>query len=86
AGMLHGIGKLELPDELVRKPIEKMNSDEVQRFLWHPVRGQMLLTPIPSLAESGEIIRHQHERYDGRGVPESLSGDAIPLGARILAV
>ncbi|WP_075259513.1 HD domain-containing phosphohydrolase [Herbaspirillum camelliae] len=86
AGMLHGIGKLELPDELVRKPIEKMNSDEVQRFLWHPVRGQMLLTPIPSLAESSEIIRHQHERYDGRGVPESLSGDAIPLGARIVAV
>ncbi|EIJ46075.1 two component response regulator protein [Herbaspirillum sp. GW103] len=86
AGMLHGIGKLDLSDELVRKPIEKMSSDELQRFLWHPVKGQMLLTPIPTLAESGEIIRHQHERYDGRGVPESLSGDAIPLGSRILAV
>lgn len=86
AGMLHGIGKLDLPDELVKKPIEKMSSDELQRFLWHPVKGQMLLTPIPTLAETGEIIRHQHERYDGRGVPESLSGDAIPLGARILAV
>lgn len=86
AGMLHGIGKLDLPDELVRKPIEKMSSEELQRFLWHPVKGQMLLTPIPTLTETGEIIRHQHERYDGRGVPESLSGDAIPLGARILAV
>ncbi len=86
AGMLHGIGKLELPEELVRKPIEKMSSEEQQRFLWHPLKGQMLLTPIPSLAETGEVIRHQHERYDGRGVPESLSGDAIPLGARILAV
>lgn len=86
AGMLHGIGKLNLPDELVRKPIEKMSSDELQRFLWHPVKGQMLLTPIPTLAEAGDVIRHQHERYDGRGVPESLSGDAIPLGSRILAV
>jgi len=86
AGMLHGIGKLDLSDELVKRPIEKMSSDELQRFLWHPVKGQMLLTPIPTLAETGEIIRHQHERYDGRGVPESLSGDAIPLGSRILAV
>ncbi|MFX5752240.1 HD domain-containing phosphohydrolase, partial [Acinetobacter baumannii] len=79
-------GKLDLSDDLVKKPIEKMSSDELQRFLWHPVKGQMLLTPIPTLAETGEIIRHQHERYDGRGVPESLSGDAIPLGSRILAV
>ncbi|MBG7621398.1 response regulator [Herbaspirillum sp. AP02] len=86
AGMLHGIGKLGLSEELVRKPIEKMSSEELQRFLWHPVKGQMLLTPIPSLTETGEIIRHQHERHDGRGVPESLSGDAIPLGSRILAV
>jgi adenylate cyclase len=86
AGMLHGIGKLGLSEDLVRKPIEKMSSEELQRFLWHPVKGQMLLTPIPSLAETGEIIRHQHERHDGRGVPESLSGDAIPLGSRILAV
>ncbi|MFX6702306.1 HD domain-containing phosphohydrolase, partial [Acinetobacter baumannii] len=39
AGMLHGIGKLDLSDDLVKKPIEKMSSDELQRFLWHPVKG-----------------------------------------------
>jgi adenylate cyclase len=86
AGLLHAIGKIGLSDELVRKPMEKMSSEESRQFMAHPLKGQMVLTPIEAFTEAGRIIRHQYERYDGRGAPESLDGEAIPLGSRILAV
>jgi adenylate cyclase len=86
AGLLHAVGKIGLPDELVRKPMEKMTSDETRLFMTHPLKGQLALTPLDAYAAAGLIIRHQYERYDGRGSPQSLVGDAIPLGSRILAV
>lgn len=86
AGLLHAVGKIGLPDELVRKPMEKMNSEETRMFMTHPLKGQLVLTPLEAYAAAGVIIRHQYERYDGRGTPQSLVGDAIPLGSRILAV
>jgi adenylate cyclase len=86
AGLLHAIGKIGLPDELVRRPMEKMTSEETRVFMTHPLKGQMVLTPLEAFAGAGVIIRHQYERYDGRGTPESLLEDAIPLGSRILAV
>jgi adenylate cyclase len=86
AGLLHAVGKIGLPDELVRKPMEKMSSEETRTFMTHPLKGQLVLTPLEAYAAAGLIIRHQYERYDGRGVPQSLTGDAIPLGSRILAV
>ncbi|HEY4072260.1 MAG TPA: HD domain-containing phosphohydrolase [Herbaspirillum sp.] len=85
AGLLHAIGKIGLPDELVRKPMEKMNSEETRLFMTHPLKGQLVLTPLAAYAAAGLIIRHQYERYDGRGT-HSMIGDAIPLGSRILAV
>jgi adenylate cyclase len=63
-----------------------MSSDETRLFMTHPLKGQLALTPVAAYAGAGLIIRHQYERYDGRGAPLGLVGDAIPIGARILAL
>ena len=52
----------------------------------HPVIGARILAPVPRLAGAARLVRHHHERYDGKGYPDGLRGDAIPLGARILTV
>lgn len=86
AGLLHAIGKIGLPDELIRKPQEKMSGEESRAFMTHPVKGHMVLTPVAAFNDVGDLILYQYERYDGRGLPEGIAGDKIPLGARILAV
>jgi len=86
AGLLHAIGKLSLPDNLIRKPLDRMTAEETKQFLSHARKGQEVLMPIESLAGAGQLILHQYERYDGRGWPDGLSGEAIPLGSRIIAV
>lgn len=86
AGLLHAIGKLGLPDNLIRKPLDRMNAAETKQFLAHAKKGQEVLMPVESLAGVGRIILHQYERYDGRGWPDAQSGDDIPLGSRIIAV
>jgi len=86
AGLLHAIGKIGLPDELIRKPQEKMTGEESRAFMSHPVKGHMVLTPIAAFGDISEIILHQYERWDGRGLPAGTAGDLIPLGSRILAV
>lgn len=52
----------------------------------HPSIGARILAPVPHLASAAQIVRHHHERYDGKGYPDGLVGEAIPLGARILTV
>lgn len=86
AGLLHGIGKLSLPDELLHKSLDRMTTDECRLFYQHPLRAQMVLTPVHQLNHVAQIIRHQYERFNGRGTPDGLVGDEIPLGSRILAV
>jgi adenylate cyclase len=86
AGLLHGIGKLSLPDELVREPIERMSPAESELFHRHPLRAQLVLTPVAQLIQVAQIIRHQYERFNGHGVPDRLPGAEIPLESRILAV
>lgn len=86
AGLLHGIGKLSLPDELLEKSLDRMTTDETRLFYQHPLRAQMVLTPVHELNHVAQIIRHQYERFNGRGTPDGLIGDQIPLGSRILAV
>lgn len=86
AGLLHGIGKLSLPDELLRKPLTKMTAEEHGLYLQHPLRAQMVLTPVAQLHKVASIVLHQYERFNGRGTPDGLAGDAIPLGSRILAI
>ena len=86
AGLLHGIGKIGLADEILKKPFDQLTPEERIQFAKHPVKGQMALMPVEQMAGPAKLIRHQHERYDGKGFPDKLAGEDIPIGARILAV
>jgi putative nucleotidyltransferase with HDIG domain len=86
AALLHDIGKIRVPDEIINKP-GKLTDAEFEIIKRHPVDGQEMLERVGGvLAEVGIIVRHHHERWDGRGYPDRIAGDAIPLGARIICV
>lgn len=84
-GLLHDLGKLALADSVLLKP-GTLDEDEFEHILQHPIVGAQILSPIPMLRSAAEIVRAHHERLDGTGYPDQLSGEAIPLGARIVAV
>jgi response regulator RpfG family c-di-GMP phosphodiesterase len=86
AGLLHDIGKIGFPDNLLTKPVSKMTGDEFGRYRKHAVAGESALMPLDELKESTRLVRSHHERFDGKGYPDGLQGMAIPLGARILSV
>ena len=86
AALLHDIGVIGMPDELVVKPYASLSRDERLRYEQHPVRAQRVLMAMEALNNAGVIIRAHHERYDGKGYPDKLFGDRIPVGARVLAV
>lgn len=86
AALLHDIGKIGLPDALLTKPYDTLRRDELERVRSHPVTAQAILVALEAFQDVGGIIRSHHEHYDGTGYPDGLSGDAIPVGARILAV
>jgi len=86
AAVLHDIGKISLPDALLRKPFVSLSAEERRQVIRHPVTGQMALTPLAPLQDAAQLIRHHHERFDGSGYPDKLAGEQIPLGARIIAV
>jgi response regulator RpfG family c-di-GMP phosphodiesterase len=86
AALLHDIGKIGLPDELVRTPHNGLTSAQQKEMKEHPIMGQAALMSLHSLDEAGRYIRSHHERYDGKGYPDGLALDQIPLGARILTV
>lgn len=82
---LHDIGKMAIPDEILRKP-GKLSPEEQEIMREHCSRGYQMLRKIPFLAEAAEIVFTHQEHYDGSGYPSSLKGAAIPVGARIFAV
>lgn len=86
AALLHDIGKIGLTDALLNKPFTKLQPEERKLVMHHPVAGQAALLAVDSLQDAAVLIRHHHEQVDGEGYPDRLKGDAIPLGARILAV
>jgi putative nucleotidyltransferase with HDIG domain len=88
AAHLHDIGKIGIPDSILRKP-GRLDKEEFEQIKLHPEIGARIVEPILSFgAPSGvtDIILHHHERYDGLGYPDGLKGAKIPLGARIIAV
>ncbi len=85
AALLHDIGKIGIPDRLLFKGLEDMSSDELNIYKLHPVRGQTAVDAIDDLRDAGRLIRHHHESYNGKGFPDGLKGDAIPLGAQIIS-
>src|SRR6266568_2577058 len=82
---LHDIGKMAIPDEILRKP-GKLTAEEQDVMREHCSRGYQMLRKIPFLSEAAEIVFTHQEHFDGSGYPSSLSGSQIPIGARIFAV
>src|SRR5262244_212820 len=82
---LHDIGKMAIPDSILRKP-GALTIEETQIMREHCFRGYQMLKKIPFLAEASEIVYAHQERYDGTGYPRGLRGEDIPLGARIFSV
>jgi putative two-component system response regulator len=85
AGLIHDIGKIGVREAVLNKP-GKINYEEYQHILSHSDIGEHILTPIVEDEVILKAVRHHHERYDGTGYPDGLSGEEIPLAARILAV
>jgi HD-GYP domain-containing protein (c-di-GMP phosphodiesterase class II) len=85
AGLLHDIGKMGIRDSVLQKP-GRLTDEEFRHVQEHPVIGDRIISPVPELAAVRPGVRHHHERYDGKGYPDGLAGETIPLLARILAV
>jgi putative two-component system response regulator len=85
AGRVHDIGKIGVRESVLNKP-GHLTDEEFQHVKYHPESGERILLPIVEDKEILRIVRHHHEYYDGSGYPDGLSGEEIPLGARILAV
>ena len=85
ASLLHDIGKIGLSDTLLNAAFNTLNLPDRAEVMLHPAKGQELLMGVRQLTRAAEIIRHHHEYMDGSGYPDRLTGQAIPLAARILA-
>ena len=85
AAMLHDVGKVAVPQEILDKPAA-LNSAEWRTVVQHPRIGQVILEQAAALKDAVPIILHHHERYSGHGYPFGLRGSDIPLGARIVAI
>jgi two-component system, cell cycle response regulator len=85
AGRLHNVGNLAIPDAILNKP-EALFNEEWEIMQTHSEIGQRIVAAAPALAHVAELVRSHHERYDGRGYPDRLAGEEIPIGARIIAV
>ena len=85
AGLLHDIGKIAVPEKLLNKN-GPLSRDEFLRVIDHPVIGEEMVRPLATLSTVLQLIRHHHERYDGRGYPDGLKGEGIPYEVRVLSI
>jgi diguanylate cyclase (GGDEF)-like protein len=83
AALLHDIGKVGVPDEVLHKP-GPLTEREWEIMRQHPAIGERILRAIPGLGAVARIVRHEHERWDGNGYPDQLAGAEIPVGSRII--
>jgi response regulator RpfG family c-di-GMP phosphodiesterase len=86
AALLHDIGKIGLPDQVLDKPFNMLPVEVRAEVMKHAQKGQAVLMGIAQLKNAALLIRHHHECFDGSGYPDHLAGLAVPLGSRILAV
>jgi diguanylate cyclase (GGDEF)-like protein/putative nucleotidyltransferase with HDIG domain len=84
AALLHDIGKLAVPEQIINKP-GRLTPEEFEKMKVHPIVGAEILERVAFPYPVAPIVRYHHERWDGTGYPEGLSGEQIPIGARILA-
>ncbi|MFQ5574335.1 MAG: HD domain-containing phosphohydrolase [Terriglobia bacterium] len=85
AGMLHDVGKIGISKEVLHKP-GPLTDAEFAQIRTHPISSEKICQPLRSSSPLLPVIRHHQERYDGKGYPDGLKGDEIPLGARMLAI
>lgn len=85
AGVVHDIGKIGVPEPILTKP-GPLTDEEWEIMKQHPVMGERICAPLKSFRHVLPVIRHHHEKLDGSGYPDGLSGDQIPLTARILQI
>jgi diguanylate cyclase (GGDEF)-like protein len=81
--MLHDIGKIAIPNEILYKS-GPLSASEWETMREHPLIGERILLRTPELAPIAPLVRHEHERWDGSGYPDGLAGEAIPIGSRII--
>ena len=84
-GQMHDVGKVLVPYRLLAKP-GRLTEDEFTVIKQHTVLGEDLLREVPDLHHVATIVRHHHERFDGRGYPDGLAADATPLASRVISV
>ncbi len=84
-GLLHDVGKISVPDAIINKP-SKLTDEEYELIKSHPILGANILKRIPDFPKLLTGAKYHHERYDGRGYPDGLAGNDIPVEARIIAV
>ena len=82
---LHDIGKIKIPEEILYKP-SRLTNEEYEVLKQHPIIGEQILKPIPSLQHVLPVVRHHHERWDGKGYPDGLEGAETPQSARIISI
>ena len=85
AARVHDVGKLIIPERILCKPGALME-EEYYLVKLHPLTGAEIVSCVPDSESMYEVVKYHHERMDGTGYPEGLKGEAIPLGARVLAV
>lgn len=85
AALLHDIGKIGIDESILNKP-GKLTAEEYEEMKKHPMIGHQILAPVKFLGPVAQMVLHHQEWYDGRGYPEALKGEQIPLGSRIVAV
>jgi diguanylate cyclase (GGDEF)-like protein len=83
AALLHDIGKVAIPDEILHKP-GPLTDEEWVLMKQHPVIGERILRVLPGMGPVARMVRHEHERWDGQGYPDGLAGQEIPIGSRII--
>ena len=84
AALFHDIGKLEIPEPILTKP-GALTDDEMEVIRTHPAIGERLMLSEPELAPAASFVRSHHERHDGRGYPDGLAGDQIPIEVGIIS-
>jgi two-component system cell cycle response regulator len=85
AAALHDIGKIAIPDSIINKPAD-LSPPEWDLMRQHTLIGERIVTSAPALRGAAPLVRSSHEAFDGSGYPDGLAGDAIPLGARVIAI
>jgi putative nucleotidyltransferase with HDIG domain len=85
SALLHDVGKIAIPESIIDKPA-RLSEDEMNIMRQHPERGAMIVENVPGYRSIRLAILHHHERWDGNGYPIGISGEGIPLHARMIAI